>query len=283
MQSAAPSPRVLGIVVAFEPADEVLEHVRVLSGQVERVVVVDNTPPGGPNALARGALRANVSWIRLGANTGIAHALNVGVEEAEKGGFDWLAAFDQDTEIAEGYVGRLLAAAGSDPGVGMIVPGLEGVKATATSGDVRKAITSGSLTRVAAFARAGRYREEYFIDYVDFEFCIRLRRAGYRIHRDASTLLRHPIGAPRTGSIAGFPVVTSNHAAVRRYYKVRNRVAMVREYLVAEPAWLGRDVASTGWEVVKILLLEDGKGAKLSMMARGALDGLRGRMGPWQG
>lgn len=275
--------RVLGVVVVFHPPEEFHAHLWALAGQVERVVVVDNTPGPGAAVLAAGGLPPNASWRPLGENRGIAHALNVGIEEAERGSFDWLAAFDQDTDVTEGYVARLLAAAGDDPEVGMVVPWLESEAGPAVSGEVRKAITSGSLTRVAAFARTGRYREEFFIDYVDFEFCIRLRQCGYRILQDGSTVLRHAIGSPREGRIAGLPVVTTNHAAIRRYYKVRNRVVMVREYILDEPAWLGRDLLSTGWEAVKILLLEKERRAKLSMMARGALDGLRGRLGPWRG
>jgi rhamnosyltransferase len=274
-------PRVLGVVVAFHPTEEIREHLRILAAQVERVVVVDNTPGSGPVSFASANLPPNVSWLPLGENRGIARALNVGIEEAEQGRFDWLLAFDQDTEIEEGYVARLLARAGSDTEAGMVVPGLEHERVAAPSGEVRRAITSGSLTRVAAFSRAGRYREEFFIDAVDFEFCIRLRRAGYHILQEGGTVLRHSIGAPRTGSIAGIPVVTSNHAAVRRYYKIRNRVVLVREHFLDEPAWLSREILSTGWEVLKILLLEEGRGAKLSMMARGAVDGLRGRLGPW--
>jgi rhamnosyltransferase len=274
-------PRVLGVVVAFHPTEEIREHLRVLARQVERVVVVDNTPGSGPVSFAAANLPPNVSWRPLGDNRGIARALNVGVDEAEQERFDWLVAFDQDTGIEEGYVARLLARAGSDPGVGMVVPRLASDRTPAPSGEVRRAITSGSLTRVAAFARAGPYREEFFIDAVDFEFCIRLRRAGYRILQDGDTVLRHAVGSPRAGSIAGVQVVTSNHAAVRRYYKVRNRVVLVREHFLDEPAWLSREILSTGWEVLKVLLLEEDRGEKLSMMARGAVDGLRGRLGRW--
>jgi rhamnosyltransferase len=276
-------PRVLGVVVAFHPTEEIREHLRILAGQVERVVVVDNTPGSGPVSFAAANLPPNVSWRPLGENLGIARALNVGIEEAEQGQFDWLIAFDQDTGIEKGYVARLLARAGSDPEVGMVVPRLASDPTPAPSGEVRRAITSGSLTRVAAFARAGRYRDDFFIDAVDFEFCIRLRRAGYRILQDGETVLRHAVGSPRAVSVAGIPVVTSNHAAVRRYYKIRNRVVLVREHFTDEPAWLSREVLSTGWEVLKILLLEEERGAKLSMMARGAIDGIRGRMGPWPG
>jgi rhamnosyltransferase len=280
--TASRPPRVLGVVVAFHPPAEIAERLRALAPQVEQVVVVDNTPVEA-GAGTPGGLPGNVLWNRLGQNRGIAHALNVGVDAAQFGGYDWILAFDQDTEIDPGYVQRLLAGAGEDSTVGMIVPSLESAGVPGRSGDVRRAITSGSLTRVAALGKAGRFREDFFIDYVDFELCIRLRRAGYRIFQDGSTVLRHRIGAPRTAKVGGLSVVTTNHAPVRRYYKVRNRVVMVREHILDEPLWLGWDILSTGIEAVKILLLEDDKAAKLGMMARGALDGFRLRMGPWRG
>ena len=57
-------------------------------------------------------------------------------------------------------------------------------------------ITSGSLLALAVFRRVGPMREDFFIDAVDFQYCLRLRRHGYKVIETLLPTLIHPIGAP---------------------------------------------------------------------------------------
>lgn len=51
----------------------------------------------------------------------------------------------------------------------------EGIK------DAMCIITSGALCRTSIFDEVGYFLNEYFIDYVDNEFCLRLLISGYRV------------------------------------------------------------------------------------------------------
>ncbi|MGA8891044.1 MAG: hypothetical protein WB493_05710 [Anaeromyxobacteraceae bacterium] len=218
-----------------------------------------------------------------GENQGIGAALNRATERAAAIGAAWVVAFDQDSGIQKGYVARLLHAALRHPAAerpALVVPALAGDGLGSGMVRVERAITSGSLASVGAMVGIGGYREDFFIDYVDFEMCLRLRRAGHWILRDGGVTLEHRIGSPRTVQLASLSITTTNHSPIRRYYKCRNRVAMVRGYFGDAPAWLSREILSTVWEMAKILMLERGKGAKIGMMVRGVRDGLAGRMGP---
>jgi GT2 family glycosyltransferase len=55
-------------------------------------------------------------------------------------------------------------------------------------------ITSGNLLKVSAFERIGGFREDLFIDSVDFDFCLRLKKSGYRIMRCNQAILYHSLG-----------------------------------------------------------------------------------------
>jgi rhamnosyltransferase len=273
-------------VVLYHPPPGSKSSVLTLASQVSQIVVVDNTP--GDTAWANDpSIRSlqNLRWIGQGENRGIAHALNRGLEAAEEAGDEWMVTFDQDTVIEPGFVDRLLEAALAAPPrerAAMIAPALPGDGGGAGLARVARAITSGALARVDAVRAVGAYREDLFIDYVDFDLCSRLRRAGHHILRHGGVVLRHAIGTPRASEVLGLRVITSNHAPVRRYYKIRNRVVMVREHFAAEPAWMTRQIFSTFWEVAKIAIFEDERAPKLRMMARGLADGLRGRMGSFE-
>lgn len=282
----SPPARVVGVVVLFHPSDGSRAAIEELASQVHRLAVVDNTP-GGASGVFDEVIHScrNLEWITLGKNRGIAYALNRGLEVAEREGAGWMLTLDQDTRIEPGLVAHLLEAAGSypDPGrVAMVAPALPRDGGSTGVTAIPRAITSGALARVAAVREVGAYREDLFIDYVDFDLCSRLRKARHVVIRCGDVVLQHRIGSPTTRRVLGFPVTTSNHAPIRRYYKIRNRITMVREHFLAEPAWMTRQILSTFWEVTKISFLEQDKLAKLGMMARGLADGLVGRTGSFE-
>jgi rhamnosyltransferase len=64
--------------------------------------------------------------------------------------------------------------------------------------EVPTLITVGSLISVAAFARIGPFREDFFVDYADIEFCLRARRSGYHVVQGVAPTIEHAIGRPTT-------------------------------------------------------------------------------------
>jgi rhamnosyltransferase len=131
------------------------------------------------------------------------------------------------------------------------------------------------------FDRIGEFRDEFFIDYVDADFCFRARTMGLRVIKTRKSLMSHAIGASTQHDILGIHKWTSNHSADRRYYIARNDTIMLKEHAgLPWGAWalksLGRRVR-TG---KRILLYEDSKFSKLSAVAHGWWDGVRGNLGP---
>lgn len=179
--------------------------------QVEKVIVIDNTTN----------------------NEGIAHALNKAFEQASMEGCDYLITFDQDSIAPSGLVSRLLEDIAKISNIGQIGPAYSNLK-TEGSGVVDKShiITSGSLTSVKAWEKVGGFRDDYFIDYVDIEFSLNLRRHAYRVLMDQSIVLDHQLGEGLIGwdifgkKRLGFV----DHVPVRWYYIVRNCCMMVQEY-----------------------------------------------------
>jgi rhamnosyltransferase len=275
---------VLAVIVLYHPPPHTEDLALQLAPQVRRLVIVDNTPAGASWAHSD-RLRAldNLTWVGFGENRGIAHALNAGALVDVEQQCGWYATFDQDSTVEPDFISRMLGAMATWPGVekvGMVVPAMPWERPGPRRSTIRRAITSGAIVRFDVLRAAGGFREDYFIDYVDFEFCIRLRKLGYDILRNGEVTLGHQIGDPTTKIVFGARIVTTNHAPVRRYFKCRNRMAMVKEHYAAEPLWLSKELLSTGWEMLKIAMLERGKVEKLRMMTEGLLDGLAGRLGP---
>jgi rhamnosyltransferase len=84
---------------------------------------------------------------------------------------------------------------------------------------IDSSISSGSLYRVAALQEIGGFREEYFIDFVDHECHLRLRRAGWSIWWDRESTLYHKLGKLQKMTKEGLWI---EHAPFRYYYMARN-------------------------------------------------------------
>ena len=59
-------------------------------------------------------------------------------------------------------------------------------------------ITSGSVLRLTAWQLVGGLKSKFFMDQIDHEFCIRLRREGYKVIVNPQAYMSHSIGNPIT-------------------------------------------------------------------------------------
>jgi len=92
-------------------------------------------------------------------------------------------------------------------------------------------MTSASLTRLEAWKKTGGFREDYFIDFVDNEFCMKLSLNGYKVLRDNTCRMSHRLGETGVQKILGlFPYRYARHSPKRVYYMARNNASFIREY-----------------------------------------------------
>src|ERR1051326_1321124 len=212
-------PSIAAVVTAFHPDERLTAVVQAALKSCSRVVVVDNTPGGGPFLSAPPRELAGVTVLRDGRNRGLAGALNAGVA-AVAGETDLVLFLDQDSVLAEDLV-LGLAAHFDDPGVGIAAPapwderqGRFYEPGAANGPDVADrdtVITSGMLGRREVLAGVGPFRSEFFVDHVDNDFCLRVLGAGYRILRDKRHKLAHSLGQRNQHKLPGVSVSSSRH------------------------------------------------------------------------
>jgi rhamnosyltransferase len=134
---------------------------------------------------------------------------------------------------------------------------------------------------VEALNQIGGFREDLFIDYVDYDVCLRLRASGWKVAVEPAAVLRHTIGAQTPHRLLWLvPVDSSNHSPDRQYYKYRNYVLLARDRtLQVDLRSMVLDAAALLWQPVKIMLFERDRRQKLRAMGQGVTDGIRGRTG----
>lgn len=295
----------VAVVVTYEPHPAELNALlRALQPQVGKALVVDNASTHDPRRLIHADLLA-ANWcevLRLPANLGIAAAQNRGIAQARAQGAKFVLLSDQDSEPAPDMVAHLLEAARARAAAGIAVAsvgpryvdvrqdnpppfirirGLSVTRQTCAPSqpvvEVDYLIASGCLIPMATLDTVGPMREDLFIDYVDIEWGLRARVAGFQSFGVCNATMRHAIGeAPLNLLGRKLPL----HTPLRHYYHFRNAVRLYCE--AGLPLnWKLAD----GWR----LLLKYGVYSWFArprhehwwMMTLGIAHGIMGRMGKY--
>jgi rhamnosyltransferase len=286
---------VCAITVAYHPDEDFPARIERILREVGALVIVNNGADDAELRMLRDlATNSLITLISNAENVGIARALNIGVWRAMTLGFKWALLLDQDSWIDDDMVQTLIAASATYPDrdrLGVIGAGYREVdvplqRATGESVDVNweevaSVITSGSLIPLKAHAAIGAFREDFFIDHVDTEYCFRARAMGYGIIRTRRAIMSHTIGAISRHQVLWMKKWTFNHAADRRYYIARNDTVMLREFghhMVG--LWALKSFGRCVRLCKRIALYEQKKTYKIVSVAQGWWDGVRGNMGP---
>jgi rhamnosyltransferase len=276
---------ITAIVTAYHPDERLAQVVESALGSCDLVVVADNTPADSASA-AEKLDHPRVRVLRSGRNLGLAAALNLGLREvpADAGAVLFL---DQDSILPPDLVAAL-AEHLEDPGVGVVGPapvdaekGGQYETLSVLHGDVSdrySVITSGMLARRSCFATVPTFREDFFVDCVDIDFCLRLRRAGVRIVRDKHLVLPHSIGDGRDHRLLFvFPVRVLHYAAWRHYWVARNGMVLTREHGRSLPGFALINALFMARWLAATAAFEPERRTHVPAILKGLRDGLTGR------
>jgi rhamnosyltransferase len=290
--------RVAAIMVTYNPDPDLIENVKSIVQSVSKLVILDNgSSPDTLQYLKEVEGFPTVTVIYNGTNKGLGTALNQGIKfylENEKyNHIEWIATFDQDSKISNQFFSKLLEVyntLANKQKVAILAPNWvdENLvhEETIHHADIsevtepKTVITSGSLIKKSVFKEIGLFIEEYFIDFLDIEFCLRARQNGYQIIMAQSVSMVHNLGNTKRHNLLGSRVMATNHNYIRRYYITRNRILTYKKYFKSEKDWLKEDLTATLKETIIVLLFEKDRFKKVNSIIKGSIHGLLGRTGP---
>jgi rhamnosyltransferase len=290
---------VCAVVVTHNPVPECVKNLTVLAPQVRHLLIVDNGSSDRSFApIDEVAPRLGAQVVRLGFNLGTGAALNLALERARQHDCQWLAMFDQDSRPGMAMLERMLRKLESyseRERVGLITPvqieeslGMTSLRPLClVQGDgwrlLASALATGSLLNVASASQVGGFDASLFIDYVDHELCMRLRRQGYQIFEASDVRLMCRMGKLEIREILGTRPRIWDYSSRRRYYITRNRALLWRRYWRFDRPWVMDDMRNFLYETVGIVRWQQDALEKLWMMARGLFDALRNARGALRG
>ncbi|KAB8043345.1 glycosyltransferase family 2 protein [Janthinobacterium aquaticum] len=289
---------VFAIIVAYNPnLINILRLISILNHQVEKIIVVDNGSANCSELRAGCATAENIEIIAFDKNFGIAYAQNCGIDFARNAKAEYLIFFDQDSTIKEDFVFLLknyflklsesskvavVAPIFKDEKKGFFYPLIRlrkfGLRRRITPDgsenfpiQVSFVISSGTFTSMAVVNEVGNMHSDFFIDYVDIEWCLRAAHAGYSLFAVPAVSMMHSIG---DRSILFIRWRLAIHSEWRRYYRIRNSFFLYHFSHVPKILAL-REIFVNIIHQFILIATQKNKKKQIKYLMSGILDGIR--------
>ena len=264
-----------GVTVIYNPDKNVHTAIESYLPFLSKLYIVDNSSKNNEKIFAQ---YKNVKYIPNLKNLGIASALNTGAELAYKENFDWILTMDQDSVFEEDNLSKLInfTKKVDMKKVGIVSPWHETRENKEKSSEkVEKLVevmTSGNLVNLQAWKSVGGWKEWFFIDCVDIEFCMNLNIHNYEIIRYNESCLKHNLGNIQIHHIFGKNFASTNHNYIRQYYMIRNMFYLSDLYKDYFPKNIYSMKRGALGRLKNIIIWEKDKYRKIRNMYRGYRD-----------
>jgi len=227
--------KVTALVTLFYPDKLTVRNVEKLSSQVERVILIDNTPNIDHSNLY---VDLDVEYISNSVNLGLSAAFNVGISHIKDNPSEFVIFFDQDSAISVGHINRLVDdfyLLSKEYKVGCIGPVYHDVNTNKVVENndkvalkdglyaVNSLITSSLLIKYDVLVDIDGWNESIFLDYADWDLCWRMKYKNYLLVVSSNVTLSHTLGdsAMNIGCLS-FP----KYSPVREYYRIRDSLKL---------------------------------------------------------
>lgn len=284
-----------GVVVLYNPSKDVIKNIETYLKNLNKLYVVDNS--NIPNDNKKMFKDPKIEYISNDGNKGIANALNAGCKKAIEDKADWVLTMDQDSCFKEHALEKMITFL-DELKKSKIMQEIIGIKyeqlailsalqRTGLNSDDKLeglafplvVMTSGNLISIDVYKKIGGFKDWFFIDAVDFDYCLNAQKNGYKIVQMNTAELNHGLGRIEKKQIGHKQTYVTNHNAIRRYYITRNRHYLYDLYKDDFPEYCKLELSMTKKEMIKIILFEDDKLNKIKNIYKGYRDYKKGKKG----
>jgi rhamnosyltransferase len=277
-------------VVLYYPNQSDIKRILSYTNTVDKLIVFDNTDDGNNENSAFFTSTKNIQYISQGKNLGMARALNELCKKAISNGYDYIITMDQDSIFKHCDILNLVNYISSKrlDNIGIIAPRVYYLnkKSKPDKGNTTKkeleqknefvdwVITSGSAINLDAFTTTKGFDEKYFIDRVDYDYCMQLKTLSKKIVLVNNSFLYQQLGE---GTQNYFGYLYSEHSALRNYYTFRNRLYYADKFMIGFRKEIYKFIGSIR-HLLLIILFDKNKKQKLKMIKRAYIDYAHGKM-----
>lgn len=244
---------VAGIVLYNPDLKRLEKEIESIYEQVSEVVLFDNFSKNIAEVRKIISQYENVKLICGNKNYGIGYALNRIMDYSLGNGYEWLLTLDHDSICEKDLINKYKKYLCMDK-VGMLCPQVYddrlGTNPWYTNSkndfdEVKRCIQSGCLVNLKALKDIGGFDEWMFIDFVDFDICMKMQINNYKIYRINSICINHELGNREDVKLHKLYSKISEITHVKKikslsylnifsydraYYVTRNNIVYIKKY-----------------------------------------------------
>jgi len=265
---------VAAVMVFYKPDASAYENLKKISIQMDLVILIWNS------LYEENYLNLdNVIHIKNEENLGLGKALNQGVSLALSKGYSLFCTFDQDTIIFENFREKMiftLKKLSQKHKIGLISPAYSNQSSHKKNPNLNEkfkllstAVQSGSLYTKECIQTCGKFREDFFIESIDTEYCLRLKSYGFTIGQCTTPIMYHGAGEKGIKFFFGREVTITNHSAERLFLQYRNYAYTLKCYWLKNPKWAINSSFSMLKKYLLICIFEKNKTKKGKAITKG--------------
>lgn len=210
----------VAVVTLFNPDNRVFDNILTYLPYIKELLIIDNSSiPFNIDVLKN--KYSNITLLSSGKNLGISKSLNLAVKYAKLKKYRWLLTMDQDSYFDSSEIEKFIRLfyKSLDDTLAIFAP-LHNKKflflEKTYNKDIVFVMTSANIINIEKTISIGMFDEKLFIDEVDHDFCLRLKKEGYNIFQNQNSYINHRLGEKhKKFNINLYP-------SKRIYYIIRN-------------------------------------------------------------
>ncbi|MEZ9669510.1 glycosyltransferase [Vibrio breoganii] len=280
------------VVILYNPESSIIENIRSYISEVEEIFLFDNSIK--PNDWIINKFnyedRKKIKYIFNSENKGLPKGINIAISKSIGKGVRFLLTMDQDSKFSGKdfitFKKMVFKHSYNNEKIGVYAPfhSLPNETKKVFCRDYEYTdivMTSGNIIDNLISKDIGYFNEEYFIDGVDWEYCLRLSEHDYKVLRVNNVNLEHNLGNPELNSDSFIKCNVSlyNYNYIRRYYITRNSLTISFRYIFKSPRRCLIWLLYIPIDICKIIFFESDKNRKLKSVYYGILDFIMRRRG----
>ena len=290
---------IVSIIVTNDCDKDIFKSIDIVLEQVNHIIIIDNksNSESVKNLISIQRRNSkNVTLVLNAENYGLAKAQNQGIKLASKRKHKWILFLDQDSIMEFNMIEKFLSHHQKNKTIKFMGPKIveqniikenkyfiqnkyhflrrKTIKEIDNFNDIFVIISSGSLIHIDVFKKIGLFRDDFFIDYIDFEFSVRARLNDFQISLVKDAILYHKQGNHSSHNLLFMKIDCHNYNHLRRYTIARNRIYYIRTFFYNVPFLLLNEIGYISFDFLRVLFFEKNKVNKIFNILLGIFHGI---------
>jgi rhamnosyltransferase len=233
-----------GCVIIYNPKAFIIGNIKSYLNYLDVLYIIDNSEIADLqliNSLI--SISSRIIYVPQNKNIGVASAFNVAAGMAVTAKYGWLLTMDQDSYFPEGeFFDIWSSVADDDDKVGLLAASYTNKydrwqkEYSKHFNEIHFAVSSGNIINLGAWDIVKGFEDKLFIDEVDHDYCLRLRKNNYKILISKNVLMQHMVGEfyePAKNNLSTKEKFVL-HNPVRYYYMSRNVLFVCKKYFFVD-------------------------------------------------